>query len=106
MRAKTKIVIIYIATMVLLALNINWFSDKPFVEIIFSKIGIRYFHLNGDTGFYVPTLILLTILLSFWLYLRKQDKKNRFVKDYWYYCFFMMIGVSIVGKVFISLLQM
>lgn len=105
MQVRTKIKLIYIATIVLLALNINWFSDQPLIELIFSQVGIKHFHLNGDTGFYVPTLILLSIVLLFGVYLRKLDKDNRFAKDYWYYCFFMMIGVSIVGKVFISLMQ-
>jgi hypothetical protein len=58
--------------------------------------GINTFSSQGDTGLYYPTIAMFVTGAILWIYLRKSVPKSKFSKDYFYYCFGMMIVIAIV----------
>ena len=98
MSDKTKITIIYIMTFILILSNVPIYNGATIIEMILRSFGITTFSSNGDTGFYYPTIAMLSIGMIFWIYLRKTVLKSKFSKDYLYYCFGMMVVISIVNN--------
>jgi hypothetical protein len=64
--------------------------------MILRTFGIDTFFSQGDTGLYYPTIAMFVAGVIFWIYLRKTVSKSKFSKDYFYYCFGMMIVIAIV----------
>ncbi len=44
------------------------------------------------------TIVMLFIGLILWIYLRKSVPKSKFSKDYFYYCFGMMLVIAIANN--------
>ncbi len=99
MNTKTKIMIVYIFTFILIMSNIPIFKETTIIEYLLMNIGINEFHSNGETGFYYPTIAMLVIGVCLWIFLLKLAPKSKFSKDYFYYCFGMMFLGAIVNNV-------
>lgn len=98
MSDKTKIIIIYVFTFILILSNVRIVNGTSIIEMILNAFDVTAFSSKGDTGFYYPTIAMLFIGLILWIYLCKSVPKSKFSKDYFYYCFGMMVIVSIVNN--------
>lgn len=98
MTTKTKIIIVYVLTFILLISNTPIFNETTAIEFLFRNLGINEFHSNGETGLYYPTIVMFLIGFFFWIILRKSASNSKFSKDYFYYCFGMMVLIAIVNK--------
>lgn len=98
MKDKTKIIIIYIMTFILILSNTPLFNGSTIIEMILRSFGISAFSSQGDTGFYFPTIGMLLTGVIFWIYLRKSLPKSKFSKNYFYYCFGMVLFTVIVSN--------
>lgn len=99
MNQKYKIMVIYMATFALILINVPIFSGSTTIEILLRNSGVNTFHSNGETGFYYPSLIILAIGFIFWGVLRRVAPKSKFSKDYFYYCFGMIMLVAIANNI-------
>lgn len=95
---KTKVLIIYILTFVLILLNVPLFNGVNAVETVLRSVGINTFHSQGDTGFYYPTIVMFVIGVLFWMFLLKTAPKSKASKNYFYYCFGMMTLLAIINN--------
>ncbi len=98
MSDKRKIIIIYVITFILILSNAPIFNGTSIIELILKAFDITALSSQGDTGFYYPTIAMLFIGLILWIYLRKSVPKSKFSKEYFYYCFGMMVIVGIVNN--------
>jgi len=96
LKDKTKIIIIYIMTFLMILSNAPLFNGATIIELILRTFGINTFYSQGDTGLYYPTIAMLLTGVIFWIYLRKSVSKSKFSKDYFYYCFAMALVAAIV----------
>jgi len=101
LKDKTKIIIIYIMTFILIFSNAPIFNGTTIIELVLRTFNITTFFTQGDTGLYYPTIVMLFIGLIFWIYLRKIIPKSKFSKEYFYYCFGMMVVIAIINNGFI-----
>lgn len=95
MKDKTKIIIIYLTTFILLLAN-SPIKDTTVIEIILKTFGISTFYSNGEVGFYYPSIAILTTLIILGFYLHRTLPKSKFSKNYFYYCLLMIIFIAIV----------
>lgn len=98
MKTKSKIIIVYILTFLLILSNVPIFNGTTTIEILLSNVGVNTFHSQGETGLYYPTIVMIGFGFCFWLILLKLAPKSKFSKDYFYYCFGMMVLIAIVNK--------
>ena len=95
---KIKVLIAYVLTFILLFINTPLFDGTSLIEIGLKEFGVTSFHSQGDTGFYYPSFVMLAMGGIIWFYLRKIAPKTKYSKDYFYYCFGMMVVLAVINN--------
>lgn len=80
MTTKTKIIIVYLLTFILIISNAPIFNETTIIDFLLRNLGINEFHSNGETGLYYPTISMFLIGVFFWILLLKSAPKVSFQK--------------------------
>lgn len=99
MNKKKKVLIIYFLTiLIMISFDIN-INNKNFVVLILNKLGINKLFSNGDSGFYYPSIIALTILFINSRIIKKINIDNKLHKDYLIHCFGLIFIIKILQRI-------
>lgn len=96
MTKNKKVIVVYIVTIALMILNTPLMNGATLFEKAMNPLGITSFFSNGTTGIYYPSIGMLLIGLALWLYLRKLVPNSKYSKDYFYYCFGIIVILAVI----------